>query len=135
MADNTHQVGAIVAGDDMSTQWGGYDERTQRDILAALGEHTRVALTMLSDKLGTEIEMDWGTARVVCTEALAAARELVRPGPGEWSSPECAHCREVIAKAMCSLQIQAYFRLGFSPVMVAERCRESVDDPQSSPHP
>ena len=136
MADNTHQTGAIVAGDDMSTEWGGYDQSAQRDILAALGEQTRVALTMLRDKLGAEIDMDWdSTARVVCSEALAAARELVRPQPGEWSAPECAHCREVIAKAMCSLQIQAYFRLGFTPVMIAAKCRQSADEPESSPRP
>jgi hypothetical protein len=134
MADNTQQAGAIIAGDDMSTEWGGYDESVQRDILAALGEQTRIALTMLRDQLGAEIEMDWdSTARVVCSEALAAARELVRPDPGEWSPPECAHCREVIAKAMCSLQIQAYFRLGFTPVMIAAKCRQSAAEPESSP--
>jgi hypothetical protein len=134
MADNTQQVGTIVAGDDLSTEWGGYDASAQRDILAALGEQTWVALTMLGDKLGAEIEMDWdSTARVVCSEALVAARELVSPQPGEWSLPECAHCREVIAKAMCSLQIQAYFRLGFPLVKIAAMCRQSADEPESSP--
>lgn len=135
MADNTQQVGAIVPADDMSAEWAGYDESAQRDILAALGEQTRVALKMLHDKLGVEIEMDWGsTARVVCSEALGAARELVRPEPGEWVLPECAHCREVIAKAMCSLQIQAYFRLGFTPAGIAEVCRQSAGEPQVTPH-
>src|SRR5215469_13570391 len=133
MADNTQRAGAIVAGDDMSNEWGGYDESVQRDILAALGEQTRVALTMLRARLGAEIEMDWdSTARVVCSEALAAARELVRPEPGEWSLPECAHCREVIAKAMCSLQIQAYFRLGFTLVRIATMCRQSAGEPESA---
>lgn len=117
----------------MSAEWGGYDESVQRDILAALGEQTRAALTMLGNRLGTEIEMDWdSTARVVCSEALVAARELVRPEPGEWSLPECAHCREVIAKAMCSLQIQAYSRLGFPLVKIATMCRQSADEPESS---
>lgn len=115
MADNTH------------------DESGQRDILAALGEQTRVALTMLRARLGAEIEMDWdSTARVVCSEALAAARELVRPEPGEWSLLECAHCREVIAKAMCCLQIQAYFRLGFTLVRIATMCRQSAGEPESA---
>lgn len=136
MADNTEQAGAIVPGDDMSTEWGGYDESAQRDILDALGEQTRVSLKMLHDKLGVEIEMDWeSTAREVCSEALAAARELVRPEPGAWALPECAHCREVIAKAMCSLQIQAYFRLGFAPAKIAAMCRQSADEPQVSPRP
>ena len=136
MADNTQQAGAIVPGDDMSTEWGGYDESAQHDILDALGEQTRVALKMLHDKLGVEIEMDWdSTARVVCSEALAAARELVKPEPGAWALPECAHCREVIAKAMCSLQIQAYFRLGFPPAKIAAMCRQSADEPQASPRP
>jgi hypothetical protein len=136
MADNTQQAGAIVPGDDMSTEWGGYDESGQHDILAALGDQTRVALKMLHDKLGVEIEMDWhSTAQVVCSEALATARELVRPEPGAWTLPECAHCREVIVKAMCSLQIQAYFRLGFTPEKIAVLCRQSADEPQASPHP
>jgi hypothetical protein len=136
MADNTEQEGAIVPGDDMSTEWGGYDESAQRDILDALGEQTRVALKMLHDKLGVEIEMDWdSTAQVVCSEALAAARELVRPEPGAWTLPECAHCRDVIVKAMCSLQIQAYFRLGFTPAKIAVMCRQSADEPQALPHP
>jgi hypothetical protein len=136
MADNTEQVGAIVPGDDMSTEWGGYDESAQHDILAALGEQTREALKMLHDKLGVEIEMDWhSTAQVVCSEALATARELVRPEPEAWTLPECAHCRDVIVKAMCSLQIQAYFRLGFTPAKIATMCRQSTDEPQASPHP
>ena len=115
MADNTQRVGAIVAGDDMSNEWGGYDESVQRDILAALGEQTRVALTMLRARLGAEIEMDWdSTARVVCSEALAAARELVRPEPGSGrcrnartagrSSPRrCAACRSRPISASDSL--------------------------------
>lgn len=133
MADHTEQVGAIMPGDDMSAEWGSYDEREQQDILAALGAQTRLALRMLHDKLGMEIEMDWdSTARVVCSEALAAARALVRPEPGMWLAPQCAHCREVIAKAMCSLQIQAYFRLGFTPAMIAAMCRQSADEAQTS---
>jgi hypothetical protein len=133
MADNTEQVGAIIPGDDMSADWRGYGESEQQDILAALGAQTRLALRMLHDKLGMEIEMDWdSTARVVCSEALAAARELVRPRPGRWVAPQCAHCREVIAKAMCSLQIQAYFRLGFTPGMIAVMCRQSADESQAS---
>lgn len=133
MADNTEQAGAIVPGDDMSTKWGGYDESAQHDILAALGEQTRAALTMLHDKLGVEIEMDWhSTAQVVCSEALATARELVKPEPGTWTLPECPHCREVIVKAMCSLQIQAYFRLGFTPAKIAVMCRQSAGEPQAS---
>jgi len=137
MADNTQQAGAIVPADTMSTEWGGYDEGAQRDILAALGAQAHVALDMLSDKLGVEIEMDWeSTARVVCSEALGVARELVRhPGPEAWALPECGHCREVIAKAMCSLQIQAYFRLGCTPAMIAAICRQSAGERQAAPHP
>jgi hypothetical protein len=56
MADNTEQAGAIVPGDEMSTEWGGYDESVQHDILDALGEQTRVSLKMLHDKLGVEIK-------------------------------------------------------------------------------
>lgn len=136
MADNTQQAGAIVPGDDMSTEWGGYDQDAQRDILDALGGQTRVALKMLHDKLGMEIQMDWdSTAREVCSQALAAAWELVAPEPGAWELPECSHCREVIAKAMCSLQIQAYFSLGFTPANVAAMCRQSADEPEASAHP
>jgi hypothetical protein len=136
VADNTQRAGAIVAGEDLSAEWAGYDERAQWDILTALGEQTRVALAMLRDQLGVEIEMDWdSTARAVCSEALTAARELVGPEPGAWSLPECAHCREIIAKAMCSLQIQAYFRLGLTPAMIAAKCRQLAGEPESSPRP
>ena len=119
IADNAHRDGAIMPGNDgMNAEWGGYDEAAQQDILAALGAQTRLALRMLREKLGIDIEMDWeSTARVACSHAPA----------------QCAHCREVIAKAMCSLQIQAYFRLGFTPAMIAAMCRQSADEPQASP--
>jgi hypothetical protein len=134
MADNTRQAGVIVPGDGMSAEWGGYDESAQRDILAAVAEQTRLVLKMLHDTLGAEIEMDWDdTARAVCSEAFAAARQLVRPEPGAWSLPECAHCREVIARAMCSLQIQAYFRLGLRPGVIAAMCRQSAGEPRTFP--
>lgn len=133
MADNAEQAGAIVPGDDMSAEWTGYNKTAQRAILAALGAQTREALEMLREKIGAEIEMDWdSTAREVCSEALAAARKLITPGQGAWTTPECAHCREVIAKALCSLQIQAYFRLGSTPAMIAAMCRESAGEPQAS---
>jgi len=126
VADN---AGAIVAGDDMIAEWAGHDERAQRDILAALGAQTRLVLKMLRDELGVEIEMDWrSTPRAVCSQALAAARELIKPKRGARATPECAPCREIIAKAMCSLQIQAYFRLGFTPLMIAAMCRQSANE-------
>jgi hypothetical protein len=41
-----------------------------------------------------------------------------------------------IAKAMCSsLQIQALFRLGCTPAMIAAICRQSAGEPQGTPHP
>jgi hypothetical protein len=89
-------------------------------LTAAMADNTQqagaiqVALTMLGDKLGAETEMDWdGTARVVCSEALIATQKLIRPAAGE---------------------IQAYVRLGLTPVMIAARCWQSADEPQSSPH-
>jgi len=128
MADSTGQAGAIVPGDDMTAGWAGHDERAQQEILAALGAQTWLALEMLRDELGVEIEMDWDrTARAACSAAvIEAARELIKSKPGTRAAPECAHCREIIAKAMCSLQIQAYFRLGFTPLMIAAMCRQSA---------
>jgi hypothetical protein len=77
--------------------------------------------------------MDWeSTAREVCSEALASARELVAAEPGAWTLPQCTHCREVIVKALCSLQIQAHFRLGSTPEMIAAMCRESAGEPQAA---
>jgi hypothetical protein len=139
MADNAHRDGAIMPGNDgMNAEWGGYDEAAQQDILAALGAQTRLALRMLREKLGIDIEMDWESiARIACSHALAAVlapvRELAGPDPRVWVTAQCAHCREVTAKAMCSLQIQAYFRLGFTPAMIAAMCRQSADEPQASP--
>ena len=148
MADNPQQVSAIAPGNgDMNAELGGYDEAAQQDILAALGAQTRLALRMLRERLGTEIEIDWeseidwkSTARATCSHAfaamLAAVRELVGPDPRARVTAQCAHCREVIAAAMCSLQIQAYFRLGFTPAMIAAMCRQSAHEPQASPrHP
>jgi hypothetical protein len=149
MADNPEQVSAIAPGNgDMNAEWGGYDEAAQQDILAALGAQTRLALRMLRERLGTEIEIDWESSAGLCQQEksaglcqqenfaamLAAVRELVGPDPRARISAQCAHCREVIAAAMCSLQIQAYFRLGFTPAMIAAMCRQSADEPQASPH-
>ena len=144
MADNPQQANAIMPGNtepgngEMNTEWGGYDEAAQQDILAALGAQTRLALRMLRERLGTEIEIDWeSNARAACSHAFAAVsaavRELVGPDPRARAIAQCAHCREVIATAMCSLQIQAYFRLGFTPAMIAAMCRQSADEPQASP--
>jgi hypothetical protein len=134
IADYAAQVGTIVPGNDLSAEWVCYDEITQLDILVAIGAQTRLALTMLRDRLGVEIEMDWDcTARMVCSEALAAARELIKPEPGPWARIECAHCREIIAKALCSLQLQAYFRLGLTPAMIAAKCRQSAAVETTSP--
>jgi hypothetical protein len=133
MADTAQAAGAIVPGADMSAAWAGYDASAQQDILTALGAQTRLALKMLYDKLGVEIEMDTEpAARAVCSEALVSARELIKPTPGTWATPECAHCREIIAKALCGLQIEAYFRLGFTPAMIAAMCRQSADMAESS---
>jgi hypothetical protein len=129
MADNAGHAGTFAAGRGVTAEWAGHDERTQQDILAALGAQTRLALRMLDDELGIEIEMDWNSAaRALCSAALVAARQLIRPKPGRRRMPECAPCRETIAKAMCSLQIQAYFRLGFTPLMIAAMCRQSANE-------
>jgi len=129
MADNAGHAGTFAPRDGMTAEWDGHDESAQHDILAALGAQTRLALTMLRDELGVEIEMDWrSTPRAVCSQALAAARELIKPKRGARATPECAPCREIIAKAMCSLQIQAYFRLGFTPLMIAAMCRQSANE-------
>src|SRR5262249_4398896 len=83
-----------------------------------------------------QIEMDWEeTARVVCAEALTLARKLVTSDTGPWVMPECAHCREVIGNGLCSLQIQAYFLMGFTPDMIAETCRQSAEESQSPDEP
>jgi hypothetical protein len=138
MADNPGQVSAIAPGNgDMNPEWGGYGEAAQQDILAALGAQTRLALRMLRERLGTEIEIDWESTARTCSHAfaamLAAARELLGPDPRARVTAQCAPCREVIAATMCSLQIQAYFRLGFTPAMIAAMCRQSADEPQASP--
>jgi len=78
--NNTQQADAIAAGDDRVSEWGGYAESGQRDILAALGEQTRVGVAL-------------------------------------------------------AMRIQAYFRLGFTPVMIAAMCRQSANEPQSSSRP
>jgi hypothetical protein len=133
MADDTQAAGAIVPGAEMSAEWASYDASAQQDILTALGAQTRLALKMLRDKLGVEIEMDTEPAsRAVCSEALVLARELIKPTAGTGVMPECARCREIIAKALCSLQIQAYFRLGFTPAMIAAMCRQSADTAETS---
>lgn len=125
---------AAVAGNagragPMTAEWAGHDEGGQQDILAALGAQTRLALKIPHDELGVEFEMDWASAaHTVCSAARVAARQLIKPKPGARAMPECARCRETIAKAMCGLQIQAYFRLGFTPLMIAAMCRQSANE-------
>lgn len=129
MADNSGQAGVIAATDAMSDEWSGYSVAEQREVLIALGAQARVSLQLLREKLGMQIEMDWDeVARVVCAEALLLARELVSSGEVPRVMPECAHCREVIGNGLCSLQIQAYFMLGFTPGMIAETCRRSAEE-------
>jgi hypothetical protein len=129
MADNAGHAGAFAPGDGVTAEWAGHDETTQQDILAALGAQTRLALKILRDELGVEIEMDWDSAsHAACAAALAAARQLIKSKPGARAMPECARCRQAMAKAMCSLQIQAYFRLGFTPLMIAAMCRQSANE-------
>lgn len=141
LADN-----AALADTAFGTEWVGYDESAQQDILTALGAQTRLALRMLRDKLGMEIEMDSGgmpdsadagiaedTVRSACGEAAVAARELIKPSPRHGAAPECAHCREIVARTMCGLQIQAYFRLGFTSAMIAGTCRRSAGKAETPP--
>ncbi len=129
MAGSAPRSGPVVPGDDIGAEWAGYDQSTRQDILAALGAQTRLALRMLRDKLGLEIEMDsGGAARIACARALAAARDLIYPPEGvprAAVAPECPRCTETIARALCSLQIQAYSRMGFTPAMIAATCRQA----------
>lgn len=147
---------ALADNTAFGTEWVGYDQGAQQDILTALGAQTRLALRMLHDKLGMEIEMDSGglpdraddgiahagiadagiaegAARSRCEEAAVAARELIKPSPRAGAAPECAHCREIVARTMCGLQIQAYFRLGFTPAMIAGTCRQSAGKAETPP--
>lgn len=129
MAEGVIREGAVVPSDEMGDEWNSYDEAGQREILIALGAQTRVALKMLQEELGVQIEMDWHeTERAVCPEALALAHQLVRLETGPLVMPQCAHCREIIGYGLCSLQIQSYFLLGFTPVMIAAACRQSADE-------
>jgi hypothetical protein len=129
MADATLRTGVIMPSAKVDGEWNGYDETAQWEILIALGAQTRVALKMLQDKLGMQLEMHWEeTARTVCANAVGLARELVRSGAGPWVMPPCARCREIIGYCLCSLQIHAYFLLGFTPVMIAATCRQSADE-------
>jgi len=129
MADATLRTGVIIPSAKATGEWNGYDEIAQWEILIALGAQTRVALKMLQDELGRQIEVHWEeTARAVCANALRLVAELVRSGAGPWVMPPCARCREIIGYGLCSLQIQAYFLLGFTPVMIAATCRQSADE-------
>lgn len=142
---------ALADNTAFGTDWVGYDESTQQDILTALGAQTRLALRMLRDKLGMEIEMDSGGmpdrvdagiaegaiakggVRSACGEAAVAARELIKPSPRPGAALECAHCREIVARTMCGLQIQAYYRLGFTSAMIAGTCRQSAGKAETPP--
>lgn len=130
---------ALADNTAFGTEWVGYDQGAQQDILTALGAQTRLALRMLHDKLGMEIQMDSGgmpdradhgiaegAVRSPCGKAAIAAREFIKPSPRPAAAPECAHCREIVARTMCGLQIQVYFRLGFTPAMIASTCRQSA---------
>lgn len=129
MAESAMRADAIAQSGEMGDEWNSYDETAQWEILIALGAQTRVALKMLQDKLGLQIEMDWGTIpRTVCADTVTTARQLVRSAAGPWVIPQCAHCREIVGYGLCSLQIQAYFLLGFTPVMIAATCRQSADE-------
>lgn len=127
MAVNSERAGVITASDAMSDEWNGYGQDRQREILIALGAQARAALQMARDKCGTRIVMDWDeAARVLCAEAFRLVRTLVTSEEEPGVMPECAHCREIVANGLCSLQIQAYLMLGITPSMIAVRCGQSA---------
>jgi hypothetical protein len=104
---------------EASGMWRDLDESAQSDVITALGAQARLAVA----EAGVPLQVDFtGLADPGCPEALAAARSAYE-GSGTWQSPQCPHCRELIASALAEIQLQAGVAAGMPASYVELICR------------
>lgn len=113
---------AALAGErygEAAAMWAELDEPTQSDVIMALGAQARLAVA----EAGIPLEIDFsGLADASCSEALGAA-QTAYAGSGPWESPQCPHCRELVASALAEIQVRAEIAAGMPPSYVDLICR------------
>jgi hypothetical protein len=113
---------AAMAGrrfSEASGMWLELDERTQFDVIIALGAQARAAVA----EAGVPLQIDFTSlAGSRCPETLAAAQTAYE-GAGSWEPPPCPHCRELVASALAEIQLQAMAASGMPASYVDLICR------------
>ncbi len=113
---------AALAGgryDAAAAMWRELDEPTQSDVITALGAQARLAVR----EAGIPLHIDFsGLADASCSEALGAAQSAYE-GSGSWETPQCPHCRELVASALAEIQVRAEVAAGMPPSYVDLICR------------
>lgn len=104
---------------EASGMWNGLDETAQSDVITALSAQARLAVA----EAGIPLQVDFtGLADSRCPEALPAAK-LAYEGRVPWQSPQCPHCRELVASALAEIQLQAGLAAGMPSPFVDLICR------------
>jgi hypothetical protein len=104
---------------EASGLWGELDERTQSDVITALGAQARLAVA----EAGVPLEVDFaGLAEARCPGALTAAKSAYE-GRATWQPPHCPHCRELVASTLAEIHLQAGIAAGMPASYVDLICR------------
>jgi hypothetical protein len=99
--------------------WNELDEATQSDVITALGAQARLAVA----EAGVPLQIDFtGLADSRCPEVLTAAKSAYE-GDAPWQSPQCRHCRELVASTLAEIQLRAGIAAGMPPSYVDLICR------------
>lgn len=113
---------AAMAGrryDGAATMWRELDETAQSEVITALAAQARLAVK----EAGIPLQIDFtGLADARCPEALTAAQSAYE-GNDPWESPQCPHCRELVASALAEIQLQAEVASGMPPSYVDLICQ------------
>jgi hypothetical protein len=104
---------------EASGMWSELDEITQADVITALGAQARLAVA----EAGVPLEVDFTSlADVRCPGVLTAAKSAYE-GCARWQSPQCSHCRELVASALAEIHLQAGIAAGVPASYVDLICR------------
>jgi hypothetical protein len=117
---------AALAGrryEEASGLWKGLGDSAQTAVITALGAQARAAV----EEAGIPSSVDFsGLAGTICAEALTAVK-MAYEGTGPWRTPQCSHCRELVASALAEIQLKAGIAGGTPASVVELMCRGKAE--------